>query len=1307
YKLAAVNTITGCSSESTTTIIKNKTPVFLTVVNPTPQFYCDPSGRLEVTGVTFTDRDGVNQIGAIADFTFDWSRVAVGANVATTIGSDPRGAFLDSLVYAGIGFDPNYYVVATRTAGAPGAGCASAPIKVEITDMREYPSIVLTPFSNTSCTAAFEGEIEIDITDSSAPKVAPSADAGQPILYDYIWTDVNAAGLVLPPNQAGQTGSNNLYQNLEDGTYKLAAVNTITGCSSESTTTIIKNGTPIFVQDVDMIPQLYCDPSGHLEVRSITFNDRNGASQIGPLTDFTFAWTRNDVVTGAGNTDGSLPRGTFLDSLSYTGPGTIGFGTYYVVATRNTGTPGAGCQSAPFKMDITDERENPVVNFTTLANTACDNNFDGEITVLSNNSKAPGAGSAYDIQWISVPVGSALAPANGVGTSYTTPSTDIIGPGSFTVRVTNTTTNCASDAVVTMITNPQPVEILTVNKMDQLICFPDGSITISAVSPAVVPDYSFNWFRSDTATPALEDGTNTIIIAPALDNTNYPSIGADTYFVVGQKLTALGSGCFTPPFRVDLMDLSVDPNLAFAFSPNSSCNPANPNGQLIATAQERDGTTDAYTFSWTLNTAALPPVTTQLDNTPTSQLDDAFEGQYALVVTNTLTGCTYTSGVEVVLDRSRSIPNIINIDTVDPTNCIGDGSAEVTAISIGGGPAITGPILGTDFQYEWYDDNFVPANQLPTTAPLLPALTAGTYFVRVQDLTTDCKSSPTEVVILEDNIVYPLVTITQTALQISCITTTGTAGLLAQGDGQTDTNPSYLFDWFNNLDATAPAFASTSAVVNLLDGDYSVAVTNTATGCTSTKLYVVRDDSNRFIPILSLNTTGRIDCLNPDGSLQAREVGWSPTSGYPYPIDFTAELYPGANADVSQPGTVMTLIAGFNRNWQENNLDVGSFTVKLTDNNTGCFVTGVDEVLDERTNPVVIIVEDNPLINCDPARANGQLSATADGGMVGGYLFDWYNGTTASGAVMGTNNKLIGLAMGDYTVRVTNDFTNCFADATSDITDGRLLPPTPIAQLVFDRTRCDFPDGWVAANVGGITLNYAFDWYDGTAVKSTPDFNGVNYKDRDIGFYTVTAMDEITGCISLPTSIEVKDLRVIPEVIIHTTPSYCEELPGQIGGTGTAEIELRPSNITTDEITWSLQPNTSTIGIGSYLTSILPGVYQADVVTSQGCVATGVGEVATEVFSYNLVSNNGDLKNDNFRIDCISQFPNNNVKIFNRSGVLVYQADGYDNNDVVFKGLGENGVYTIGNELPVGTYFYIIDKRDGSKPKTGYLELVR
>jgi hypothetical protein len=65
------------------------------------------------------------------------------------------------------------------------------------------------------------------------------------------------------------------------------------------------------------------------------------------------------------------------------------------------------------------------------------------------------------------------------------------------------------------------------------------------------------------------------------------------------------------------------------------------------------------------------------------------------------------------------------------------------------------------------------------------------------------------------------------------------------------------------------------------------------------------------------------------------------------------------------------------------------------------------------------------------------------------------------------------------------------------------------------------------------------------------------------------------------------------------------------------------------------------------------------------------------------------------------------VKIFNRAGALVYESDGYDNASIFFNGTGNKGVYPIESKLPVGTYFYVIDKRNESKPLTGYLELIR
>ena len=88
------------------------------------------------------------------------------------------------------------------------------------------------------------------------------------------------------------------------------------------------------------------------------------------------------------------------------------------------------------------------------------------------------------------------------------------------------------------------------------------------------------------------------------------------------------------------------------------------------------------------------------------------------------------------------------------------------------------------------------------------------------------------------------------------------------------------------------------------------------------------------------------------------------------------------------------------------------------------------------------------------------------------------------------------------------------------------------------------------------------------------------------------------------------------------------------------------------------------------------------------------------------MSRNGDGQNDVFHINCIESFPTNLVKIFNRAGTMVYEAEGYDNSGVVFDGQSNRGISIMGNNLPAGTYFYIIDKKDGSKPLAGYLEIV-
>ncbi len=92
-----------------------------------------------------------------------------------------------------------------------------------------------------------------------------------------------------------------------------------------------------------------------------------------------------------------------------------------------------------------------------------------------------------------------------------------------------------------------------------------------------------------------------------------------------------------------------------------------------------------------------------------------------------------------------------------------------------------------------------------------------------------------------------------------------------------------------------------------------------------------------------------------------------------------------------------------------------------------------------------------------------------------------------------------------------------------------------------------------------------------------------------------------------------------------------------------------------------------------------------------------------EIFT--AVSPNGDGINDTFTIQGLSQFPNNEVSIFNRWGVEVFNKEQYHVNQETegFGGVSEGRVTILKEEeLPVGTYFYTL-KINGQKARAGYL----
>jgi gliding motility-associated-like protein len=108
---------------------------------------------------------------------------------------------------------------------------------------------------------------------------------------------------------------------------------------------------------------------------------------------------------------------------------------------------------------------------------------------------------------------------------------------------------------------------------------------------------------------------------------------------------------------------------------------------------------------------------------------------------------------------------------------------------------------------------------------------------------------------------------------------------------------------------------------------------------------------------------------------------------------------------------------------------------------------------------------------------------------------------------------------------------------------------------------------------------------------------------------------------------------------------------------------------------------------------------------AQAIVTITLNDLEDPVVAYQLLTPNDDAFNDEWVVDGIEQFPQNNVQIFDRWSALVYKTDGYNNRDRVWKGEANVGISP--DELPNGTYFYVIQLGDGSSPLQGFVELKR
>jgi gliding motility-associated-like protein len=1144
-----------------------------------------------------------------------------------------------------------YTVVATLNSSK----CSSDPVTVTVSQTAP-PTVTASVVSpQTSC----------DVTQPTGSVSATVGGVTAGYTFDWFF------GQNTLPNPIATTS---VATGLKAGTYTVRATDNTTKCSS--TAEVVVN-TAIITPTLTLASTsnaTRCDsPDGSITV----------SVSPGTASDYTFSWYSGSSVK-------ATPDYTDTDATLSNLPA----GTYTVMARFDA----RHCNTQPLTVTITNVAPTVVFNETNIVRPSDCNDNHGEISV---SVSAAGNTSGFDFEWRKGQAPFTQPAITTVTNTSTTTTASSLSTGVYTLIAINRDNGCTSSETFDLPFDDAQV-LSFVSKVDIETCVPgtDGSIKIKLTPTPGFVESDYTIFVYEGKNDLGVAGTSLTSFVGVDGQSDYDLLsplqpGFYTFVAVTTNPARISTfNCRSVPVTEELIQTTQVP--VFTVNPainNVNCTGAPGTGQLsVDIVNPAD-----YTFTWYEGPDASSPLLgTNTSGVATgATASNLPAGNYTVVVTKTAgnsAGCLSSATYQVFDDTpSLSVPTT-SITTTDVERCDmpASGSATITSVMEQGSAA---PVANYDF--EWYSSSPSGAQLIVgETASTLSNLAIGTYYVKAINKVSMCSTSGLVEFTIQDKTLNTVeVGLASFVIPTQCLkpnNITGSLEAIASGNSASG----YTYTWYEGQSTAGPALsagniggANGEIAQDLAAGFYTIEVLNNTTQCTMTATYELPVE---IMPVpMAASAEPLTVCIetSQDGSVFATVTNGSKND---YQYLWYEETVKAIEDFTSTP---LEFVTG---------LGMGNYIVRAIDlSDASCFTSDTVRVDDMRVMPVVMAEPLTPLTICDPTRPDGVAAAHVNGQIIY-HTFDWYANVPTAGASFYTGSQASNLAEGLYSVVASDIVTGCADTTQVSIDVQQMAIPNPAIEILSMVTSCISDNGAVTASVDGNTRDYIFSWYIGSTEKATPDFTGEIYDSLAVGPYSVTATSRITGCKSPLVTAQITDDPKYPDFSITTVPTSCRENSSE-PSTGFAALFMTNS-VEMDSVIWTM--NGAFLTTGPIATGLEAGTYEVTVISTMGCERTKSFEVKTEIHPFNGVSRNNDGQNDIFHINCIENFPTNLVKIFNRAGTMVYEAEGYDNNGTYFDGQSNRGVSLMGNQLPGGTYFYIIDKRDGTKPIAGYLEIV-
>jgi gliding motility-associated-like protein len=490
--------------------------------------------------------------------------------------------------------------------------------------------------------------------------------------------------------------------------------------------------------------------------------------------------------------------------------------------------------------------------------------------------------------------------------------------------------------------------------------------------------------------------------------------------------------------------------------------------------------------------------------------------------------------------------------------------------------------------------------------------------------------------------------------------------------------------------------ASGQITISGLNAGSYTSFTVSFAGCSSNTLLGPISLTDPGTPAISLGTTSNpTNCAGLNGSIQITGLSASTS----YTVNYLDDTNPVGVTLVSNASGEITI----------SGLNAGSYS-SISVSFAGCSsntIVGPINLIDPSTLTISLGITSNPT-NC--AGLNGSIQITGLAASTS-YTVNYLDDANPVGVTLVSNASgeitITGLNAGSYS-SVSVTLTGC----SSNTIVGPINLTDPGATVISLGITSN-PTGCSAANASiqiigltaltSYTVNYLDD-VNPVGVTLVSNASGqITISGLNAGSYTNISVS-LSGCTSntLAGPINFTDPGV-PAIVLGATsnPISCSVSDASIQITGLIASTAYSVNYIddTNPVGATLTSNTS----GEITISGLNvGSYTNINVTIGGCISNNLAVTLTanceELEIPEAFTPDGDGINDGFVILGIENFPNNEIVIFNRWGNIVYQATGY-NNDWV--GNSTNKLNISGNQLPTGTYYYVLDTKNA---KVGVLK---